>query len=180
VVLTPQQLEVTAQSLTAVLAVWLGLTVLTRSPAPPARVFSFLALALVAWSSSVIVQRLSTSVSAVQVAHAVEELSAALIIPATAHFSLVIATEGHPSRRRIRALALAYLLTVLFALPGIVDRAAPIAISAPQLSPVLEPGAALGWAWIATRLATLLTGAGWLLDAFRRTNPAMLAAVRWG
>ena len=52
VVLTPQQLEVTAQSLTAVLAVWLGLTVLTRSAAPPARVFSFLALALVAWSSS--------------------------------------------------------------------------------------------------------------------------------
>jgi hypothetical protein len=64
VVLTPQQLEVTAQSLTAVLAVWLGLTVLTRSAAPPARVFSFLALALVAWSSSVIVQRLSTSCSA--------------------------------------------------------------------------------------------------------------------
>jgi hypothetical protein len=73
VVLTPQQLEVTAQSLTAVLAVWLGLTVLTRSAAPPARVFSFLALALVAWSSSVIVQRLSTSVSAVQIAHAVED-----------------------------------------------------------------------------------------------------------
>jgi len=171
VVLTfPQQLEVTAQSLTAVLAVWLGLTVLTRSAAPPARVFGFLALALVAWSSSVIVQRLSTSFSAAQVAHAIEELSAALIVPATAHFSLVIASEGHPSRRQIRALALAYLLNVLFALPGIVDRAAPIAISAPQLSPVLVPGAALGWAWIATRLATLLAGAGWLLDAFRRTD----------
>src|SRR5450759_1090907 len=80
VVVTPQQLEVTAQSLTAVLAVWLGLTVLTRSAAPPARVFGFLALALVAWSSSVIVQRLSTSFSAAQVAHAIEELSAALIL----------------------------------------------------------------------------------------------------
>jgi hypothetical protein len=32
------------------------------------------------------------------------------------------------------------------------------------------PGAALGWAWIATRLATLLASAGWLLGALRRTR----------
>ncbi len=170
-VLTPEHLEVTAHSLTAVLGVFLGLTVLTRSRAPAARVFAFLALALVVWSSSVIVQRLSTSVSATQIAHALEELAAAVILPATAHFSLTIATEGHPSRRRIRALALAYLLNVLFALPGVFDPAAPIAISAPQLSLGPVPGAALGWAWIATRLATLLASAGWLLDAFRRTKP---------
>jgi hypothetical protein len=172
VVLTPGQLlEVAAHSLTAVLGVWLGLTVLTRSGAPPARVFAFLSLALVAWSSSVIVQRLSISVSAREIAHAVEELAAALILPATAHFSLVIATEGHPSRRRIRAVALAYALNVLFALPGAFDRAAPIAISAPQLSLGPVPGAVLGWAWIATRLATLLAGAGWLVGAFGRTKP---------
>jgi hypothetical protein len=172
VVLTPAgQLEVAAHSLTAVLGVWLGLTVLTRSRTPPARVFAFLSLALVAWSSSVIVQRLSISVSAREIAHAVEELAAALILPATAHFSLVIATEGHPSRRRIRAVGLAYLLNVLFALPGAFDRAAPIAISAPQLSLGPVPGAVLGWAWIATRLVTLLAGAGWLLGAFGRTKP---------
>jgi N-terminal 7TM region of histidine kinase len=172
VVLTPAgQLEVAAHSLTAVLGVWLGLTVLTRSRTPPARVFAFLSLALVAWSSSVIVQRLSISVSAREIAHAVEELAAALILPATAHFSLVIATEGHPSRRRIRAVGLAYVLNVLFALPGAFDRAAPIAISAPQLSLGPVPGAVLGWAWIATRLVTLLAGAGWLLGAFGRTKP---------
>ena len=169
-VLTPEHLEVAAQSLTAVLGVWLGLTVLTRSGAPPARVFGFLSLALVAWSCSVIVQRLSTSVSAAQIAHSVEELSAALIVPATAHFSLVIAAEGHPSPRQVRALALAYLLNVLFALPGVIDRAAPIAISAPQWSLGPVPGTVLGWAWIAMRLVTLLAGAWWLLDAFRRTR----------
>lgn len=170
-VLTPEHLEVAAHSLTAVLGVWLGLTVLTRSGATPARVFGFLCLALVAWSSAVIVQRLSPSVSVGQVANAVEEFSAALIVPATAHFSLVIATEGHPSRRQVRALALAYLLNVLFALPGVLDKETQIAISAPHLSLDPVPGAVLGWAWIATRLATLLAGAWWLLDAFRRTRP---------
>ena len=170
-VVTPEQLEVAAHSLTAVLGVWLGLTVLTRSGAPPARVYGFLTLALVAWSSAVIVQRLSTSASVGQVANSVEEFAAALVVPASAHFALVIATEGHPSRRRVRALALAYLLNVLFALPGVLDKGNQIAISAPNLSLGPVPGAVLGWAWIATRLVTLLAGAWWLLDAFRRTRP---------
>ena len=170
-VVTPEQLEVAAHSLTAVLGVWLGLTVLTRSGAPPARVYGFLTLALVAWSSAVIVQRLSTSASVGQVANSVEEFAAALVVPASAHFALVIATEGHPSRRRVRALALAYLLNVLFALPGVLDKGNQIAISAPNLSLGPVPGALLGWAWIATRLVTLLAGAWWLLDAFRRTRP---------
>ena len=170
-VLTPEHLEVAAHSLTAVLGVWLGLTVLTRSRAPAARVFGFLCLALVAWSSAVIVQRLTTSMSVSQVANSVEEFSAALIVPATAHFSLMIAAEGHPSRRQMRALALAYALNVLFALPGVLDKGNQIAISEPDAILGVIPGAVLGWAWIATRLATLLAGAWWLLDAFRRTMP---------
>ena len=170
-VLTPEHLEVAAHSLTAVLGVWLGLTVLTRSRAPAGRVFGLLCLALVAWSSAVIVQRLTTSMSVSQVANSVEELSAALIVPATAHFSLMIAAEGHPSRRQVRALALAYALNVLFALPGVLDKGSQIAISEPDPILGVIPGAVLGWAWIATRLSTLLAGAWWLLDAFRRTMP---------
>jgi hypothetical protein len=169
--LTPEHLEVAAHSLTAVLGVWLGLTVLTRSRAPAGRVFGLLCLALVAWSSAVIVQRLTTSMSVSQVANSVEELSAALIVPATAHFSLMIAAEGHPSRRQVRALALAYALNVLFALPGVLDKGSQIAISEPDPILGVIPGAVLGWAWIATRLSTLLAGAWWLLDAFRRTMP---------
>ena len=170
-VFTPEHLEVAAHSLTAVLGVWLGLTVLTRSCAPAGRVFGLLCLALVAWSSAVIVQRLTTSMSVSQVANSVEELSAALIVPATAHFSLMIAAEGHPSRRQVRALALAYALNVLFALPGVLDKGSQIAISEPDPILGVIPGAVLGWAWIATRLSTLLAGAWWLLDAFRRTMP---------
>lgn len=170
---TPVDLEVTAHSLTAILGLWLGLTVLTRSRAPTARVVGFLALALVAWSSSVIVQRLSTSLSAVEVAHGIEELAASLILPAAAHFSLLIATEGHPSRRQVRAIALAYVVNVAFAVPGVLDRSAPIAIAAPQLNPGLVPGAVLGWAWIVARLATLLVSIGWLLGAFQTASDPM-------
>jgi len=170
VALTPELLEVTAQSLTAVLGVWLGLTVLTRSQAPQARAFALLALALVAWSTAVILQRLSTSISATQTAHGIEELAAAVIVPATAHFSLMIATEGHPSRRQVRLIVLAYVVNVVFALPGVYDRAAPIAIGAPQLAIGPVPGPILGWAWILTRLVTLLAAGGWLLEAFRRAR----------
>jgi hypothetical protein len=169
--LTAEHLEIGAHSLTAVLSVWLGLTLLTRSSSPPARVFGVLCLALVAWSTSIIVQHLTTSVAVLPIGHGVEELSAALIVPTTAYFSLVIATEGRPSRHRLRLLAVAYALNLAFALPGALDRSAPIAISPPQLAIGPIPAALLGSAWIATRLVTLAGGAGWLLGAYRRTRP---------
>jgi hypothetical protein len=55
------QLEVIAQALSAVLGVWLGLTVGTRSRTPAARVFALLALVLATWSSSIVLQHLTTS-----------------------------------------------------------------------------------------------------------------------
>ncbi|HEX5147510.1 MAG TPA: hypothetical protein VFW02_00425, partial [Candidatus Limnocylindrales bacterium] len=94
---TPQQLEVAAHSLIAVLGIWLGLTVLTRSRALPSRIFTFLSLALVVWSCAIILQRLSSSAEAVHVGRSIEEMAAAVTVPATAHLSLAIATEGHPT-----------------------------------------------------------------------------------
>ena len=170
--LDPERLEVVAQSLTAVLGVWLGLTVLTRFRTPVARVFAFLSLTLVVWSSSIIVQRLSDSASAIATAHAIEELGTALIVPAMAHLSLMVATEGHPTRRQVQVMAVAYALNLLWAFPGVIDATAPIAIEPPQLSVGAIPGAALGWARLATRLATLAIGAGWLFEAYRRTKPS--------
>jgi hypothetical protein len=49
VVPTPQELEVTAHTLIAVLGLWLGVTVATRSRALASRVFSVLSLSLVVW-----------------------------------------------------------------------------------------------------------------------------------
>ena len=46
-VLSPEHLEVAAHSLTALLGIWLAVTVLTRSATPASRVFGILAMALV-------------------------------------------------------------------------------------------------------------------------------------
>ncbi len=170
--LDAERLEVLAQSLTAVLGVWLGLTVLTRFRTPVARVFAFLSLTLVVWSGSIIVQRLSDSASVIATAHAIEEFGTALIVPAMAHLSLMVATEGHPTRRQVQVMAVAYALNLVWAFPGVIDASAPISIEPPQMSVGPIPGAVLGWARLATRLTTLAIGAGWLIGAYRRTKPS--------
>lgn len=166
---TPQQLEIAAHSLIAVLGLWLGLTVFTRSRALASRVFTVLALGLVVWSCAIILQRLSSSVSAVHTGRSIEELAAAIIVPATAHLSLAIATEGHPSVGRRQAIAILYVLSVLFALPGILTTHA-IQVSEPNFSLGPVPGALLGWAWTIYRLVALSIGAIWLLQAHRGTH----------
>jgi DNA-binding SARP family transcriptional activator len=168
---TPQQLEVAAHSLIAVLGLWLGLTVLTRSRALQSRIFTFLSLALVVWSCAIILQRLSSSIDAVHVGRSIEELAAALIVPATAHLSLAIATGGRPSVGRRRAIGVAYLLSVLFALPGILTPT-QIQLGEPNVSIGPVPGNVLGWAWVIYRLAALSIGAIWLLQALRATPPS--------
>lgn len=166
---TPQQLEVAAHSLIAVLGLWLGVTVFTRSRALASRVFTLLSLGLVVWSAAIILQRLSISPGAVHAGRSIEEMAAALIVPATAHLSLAIATEGHPTIGRRRAITVLYVLSILFALPGIfTDRAIQVAEPDFALGPV--PGVLLGWAWNIYRLGTLSIGAVWLLQAYRATH----------
>jgi DNA-binding SARP family transcriptional activator len=166
---TPQQFEVAAHSLIAVLGLWLGLTVFTRSHALQSRVFTVLSLALVVWSCAIILQRLSSSLSAVHTGRSIEEMAAALIVPATAHLSLAIATEGHPTIGRRRVIAILYVLSILFALPGIfTSNAIQVAVPNFSLGPV--PGELLGWAWTFYRLGTLSIGAVWLLQAHRATQ----------
>jgi DNA-binding SARP family transcriptional activator len=169
---SPLQLEVAAHSLIAVLGVWLGLTVFTRSRTLSGRVFTFLSISLVVWSSAIILQRLSSSAGAVQIAHSIEETAGALIVPATAHMSLAVATEGHPSALRRRIIATLYVISLLFAFPGIVNSASPVSIAEPNFSLGPIPGAVFGWGWIVSRLVTLSIGAAWLLQAHRRTQPA--------
>ena len=169
--LTPEHLEVAAHSLTAILAAWLGITVLSRSREPSGRVFGFLALALVAWSTSIIVERLSTSAGAVPGAHLVEELAAALVVPATAQFSLAIASAGRASRRQLGVVTAAYILNVGAALPGAIDPSRGLSIAEPHLDLGPLDGVLLGWAWIVLRLGIMALAAGWLLVAWRRARP---------
>ena len=168
----PDVLEVAAQALSALLATWLALTVATRSSLPVARVFTFLALVLATWSSSIILQRLTTSPDARAVGRSIEDLAAALAIGGLAHFALSVATNGHPSRRQLAIVVLGYVILVAFALPTILHFETQVAISPPHFSFGPIPGAVLGWGWIAARLAAIVLGAGWLMRAMRVQDPA--------
>ncbi|CAN5454737.1 hypothetical protein BH20CHL6_BH20CHL6_08950 [soil metagenome] len=153
---TPEVLEVVAHSVTAVLSAWLGFTVVTRSASPPARIFGFVALAIAVWSTTVIVDRLSSVEEAKTFSRGVGELLAAFVIAGTAHLSLAIATEGHPSSRRRWIVASLYALNIVFAMPTILDPT----LSPPHLTAAGEPEAVVfGWAWVALRLSTLSLGA---------------------
>jgi len=89
----PEQLEIAAHGITAILATWLGLTVAVRaSRLPAARVFGLIALFLVTWSVAIIVERLSSpDAEAVRrVANGFEEMGAFLVIAATPHIAVAI------------------------------------------------------------------------------------------
>ena len=160
-------LEVVAQALSALLAVWLGLTVATRSSLPVARVFTFLALVVATWSSSIILQRLTTSLDAKAVGRSIEDLAAALAIGGLAHFALVVATDGHPARRQLGIIVAGYATLLTFALPTILHFETSITLTPPHFSLGPIPGAVLFWGWVAARLAAIALGAGWLLRAMR-------------
>ncbi len=156
-------LEVAAHSLAAVLGVWLGLTVVTRAGSRASRVFALLSLAIAAWSSSIIVERLATSTEAALIAHAIEELMAAVTIAGTSHFSLAIASEGLPSPRRRRIVVGIYAANFIFAAPTILAALT----NQPSLVGNDLAGTVFGYLWIAARLASLGIGARWLLGALR-------------
>ena len=163
----PQLLEVAAHGTTAILGVWLGLTVITRSSAPSARVFGLLAITVAVWSTSVIIGRLSTVADARLVAGSVEEFAAALVIAGTAHVSLAVVSEGHIDARHRLVMVGIYLLNVAFALPTIINRG----VSPPELAGAADTlAAAFGWAWVIVRLGTLGLAAWWLVAALRRPD----------
>ena len=176
----PDLLEVVAQALSALLAVWLGLTVATRSDLPVARVFTFLALVVATWSSSIIVQRMTTSADAAAAGRSVEDLAAALAIGGLAHFALSVSTDGHPSRRQLAIVLLGYVILVAFAIPTILHFDAQVALAPPHFSFGPIPGAVLGWGWIVARLAAIVLGAAWLMRAMRARDAGQLRRRQLG
>ena len=123
---SPEQLEVVAHSLTAVLGVWLGLTVLTRSRTPNGVLFALMTLSIASWSSAIVVERLSTAEGAIRIGNAIEELSSGLATPLLAHLALAISSEGQPTRRQRGLLALFYVGNVALSIPAVLDPGHPI------------------------------------------------------
>ena len=88
-------LEVAAHGLTAILATWLGVLVLTRARrAPGAPVFGLLCALLSIWSLAIIGQRLGTNTDMHRVLNVLEDFGAFLLPAATAHLAISVALEG--------------------------------------------------------------------------------------
>ncbi|HJP71042.1 MAG TPA: histidine kinase N-terminal 7TM domain-containing protein, partial [Candidatus Limnocylindria bacterium] len=162
-------LEILSHGITAILATWLGLTVLVHTARrPAARVFPFLALLLVAWSTAILVERTTSDPAVATALNAVEDVAAYLLPIATLHVALAIATEGRYDALQRGVLVTGYLIAALVSIPAIVDPQLEVRVTPPQLAIPPIPGAVLGWAWIAVRIASFGLALVWVADAYRR------------
>lgn len=160
-------LEIGSHGLTAILATWLGVTVVTRARGLHAsRVFAWLTLLLAAWSTAIVVERLSGDPTVDRIFNDVEDITAFLLPAATLHIVLVFTVEGWPSRFQRGVLLASYAICALAGLQAVIDPAHPIAVDAPHLELYGIPGLIVGWAWIAVRIAIFLLAIWWSYSAF--------------
>jgi hypothetical protein len=165
---TPQQLELVAHSLTALLGVWLGLTLVTRSRTPNGALFAVLAMTIATWSGAIVVERLSDSGTVIRIGNAVEELASGLATPMLAHLALAISTEGQASRGQRWLIAASYTLNLALSLPAIIDPGHPIRMTEPNFALGPLPGIALYAGWAVVRFGTIVAALGWVAQALRR------------
>lgn len=164
-------LELIAHGVTAVLATWLGLLVVTRGRrAPGARVFSLLCLLLVTWSVAIIVQRVGMEPGVKHSLNLVEDVSAFLLPAATLHIALSVAFEGRRPGAATGLLLAAYALSAGVILQAVLDPAHPIEVSAPHWEPLGVDGAWLGWAFIGLRGLVFGAAVWHLVRSLRRAG----------
>ena len=161
------QLEILAHGITAILATWLGLLVLTRaSRSPGAPIFSLLCLLLVTWSMAIIVQRLGDPALR-QPVNLIEDAAAFLLPPVTAHLAISVAFERRYSGLATAVLVVGYSVAVLAILQAALDPAHEIGFSATSFAPFGLPAAVAGWTFAALRLGVWLAGIGFLAAGLR-------------
>jgi DNA-binding SARP family transcriptional activator len=161
-------LEIAAHGVTAILATWLGLLVLTRaSRAPGAPIFSVLSLLLVGWSVAIIIQRLTEDPSIIGPVNLVEDVSAFLLPPVTTHLAISVAFEGRRSPIATTVLAVGYAVAGLAILQATIDPAHEIGFSADSFAPFGMSPAVMAWTFAALRLSVWLAGIGFLASALR-------------
>ncbi|MGH2429473.1 MAG: histidine kinase N-terminal 7TM domain-containing protein [Candidatus Limnocylindria bacterium] len=168
----PEQLEIVAQGMTAVLATWLGLTVAVRAPRQPgSRAFTFLTLLLVIWSVSVVVQRLTADQALERPLNAVEVAAAFLLPPAVLHVAMAITAQTRRSSLRLALLVAFYAVSGTLAAISVVDPALEPRVASPHLELAGIPGEAIGWAWIVIRLVIFAAALVWIGAAIGATGP---------
>ena len=162
------QLEIGAHGITAILATWLGLIVLTRAGRQRgARVFAFISGLLVVWSLAIIIERLSTDSGVDMAFNAIEDVAAFLLPAATLHVALALTVEGQLSVAQRRTLIAAYVLCGVVAVEAVFFPDQQLAVTPPHLRPFGMPGEILGWAWILARLVIFGAALYWIIVALR-------------
>ena len=169
----PEQLEVVAHGVTAMLATWLGLTVALRAPRRPgARAFSLVVVLLVTWSVSIIVRRLTGAPQAVDEVARWFEIGAAYPLPAAV---LTVATaltvERHPPRWMRALLIVFWVVSIAVTAVTILAPELEPRITPPHLELPGVPGEAIGWAWIALRVVIFGAAIAWMSLALRDAGP---------
>ena len=163
---TTDLFELAAHGVTAVLATWLGLVVVTRARRQPgAGIFSLLCLYLVGWSVAVIVQRLTHDTAILRPFNAVEDVGAFLLPAGTLHISLALAVEGRRSAAQRIALLAAYALCGAMALGAVIFPDQQFSVTPPHFELPGVPGEAFGWAWIAARILIFAAAIVWIAAA---------------
>lgn len=161
-------LEVAAHGVTAILATWLGLLVITRARRTAgASVFSFLCLLLVTWSLAIIVQRIGGDTSVHAPMNLVEDAAAFLLPAATAHIAIVVAFEGQRSRLATSVLVVGYAVGALAILQAALDPAHEIGFAETSFAPLGLPVAVMGWGFAGIRLAVWGAGVAYLVAGLR-------------
>ena len=158
------QLELIAHGTLAILATWLGLTVATRARRQSgARIFALLTGCLVAWSVSIILQRLTPDPNLVDgPLRAIEDATGYLLPVGVLHISLALAIEGRRSSAQRAALVAAYAISGAAAVAAVLFPDQRLSVTPPHLELPGISGAALGWAWITFRILVLAAALYWI------------------
>jgi hypothetical protein len=161
-------LEIAAHGITAVLATWLGLLVMTRAGrAGGAQVFSFLCLLLVLWSVSIIVQRTGTDPSLHPTLNLIEDAAAFLLPAATLHIALAVAIEGRRSALATALLLTGYAVGGLAIIQAAVDPAHEIGFAETGFALLGLSSTATAWAFALVRAVVFVSGIAYLTIALR-------------
>jgi len=167
----PELLELGAHGVTAILATWLGLLVLTRAGrAPGAPVFSFLCLLLVLWSVAIIVERTGADPSVKPAVNMVEDVSAFLLPAATLHIALLVAVEGRRTALATILVIGGYLVGVLAGLQAVIDPEHPIGFAPPSFAPLGLPPTAVAWAFLVARAGIFGAAIAYLVGGLRQSG----------
>jgi DNA-binding SARP family transcriptional activator len=164
----PEWLEVGAHGATVILATWLGLTVGLRAPRRAgARAFGVLAALLVVWSLSIIVRRLTTDAGVDEVARWFEVTGSSLLPPAVLTVATALTVERQTPRWLAISLVGFWAVSIAVVALTVVAPELEPRVSPPHLSFPGIPGEAVGWAWIAFRVAIFSAAIAWVALAIR-------------